>query len=153
MNSQPLDEDTKITIITTAPQGPSKMLYLYSPYPPPVPTFYSNCYIWHLAKLHLMAVLDVQYRMESTLYTVPTRLTLCIHRWVPIMRWGFIKMAAILTMTTVSLLVLVILWATPSPSLHSTTPPCPQWLNPHHVVDSRSQWICPLCPGNSHWSG
>ena len=51
MNSQPLDEDTKITIITTAPQEPSKMYYLYSPYPPPMPTIYSNCYIWHLVRV------------------------------------------------------------------------------------------------------
>ena len=49
MNSQPFGRDTKITIITTRPQEPTKMYYLYSPYPPPVPTFYSNCHIWHLA--------------------------------------------------------------------------------------------------------
>ena len=50
MNSRPFDGDTKITIITTAPQGPTKLSYLYSPYPPPVLTFYSNCHIWHLVR-------------------------------------------------------------------------------------------------------
>ena len=29
------------------------MWYPYSPYPPPVPTFYSNCHIWHL--VHALA--------------------------------------------------------------------------------------------------
>ena len=49
------------------------MHYLYSPYPPPVPTFYSTCYIWHLVRASAMheSLDDVSHLCHVTSFFPP----------------------------------------------------------------------------------